>query len=203
MIFVDLILKLSCLILNMVEILYRNYLKRREEKFNSRAILISEYFKKMNDFYVELKWKVKIPLLSWLCPNDIFKITKYGNSVRADYTFVDYKRLSVIRKPLSFYLKINEETKIPEIFRLDRETKQYYNFMDPLDEEEFQLVFKDIMNKQRMNGSFKILECKLEENKSFANINKFGVEKVSFHHSLTVRVCAANWQCVHPSSSVQ
>ena len=162
----------------MVEILYRNYLKRREEKFNSRAILISEYFKKMNDFYVELKWKVKIPLLSWLCPNDIFKITKYGNSVRADYTFVDYKRLSVIRKPLSFYLKINEETKIPEIFRLDRETKQYYNFMDPLDEEEFQLVFKDIMNKQRMNGSFKILECKLEENKSFFDKTKNVFEEV-------------------------
>ena len=162
----------------MVEILFRNYLKRREERFNSRSILISEYFKKMKDFYVELKWKVKIPLLSWLCPNDIFKITKFGNNVRADYTFVDYKRLSVIRKPLSFYLKINEKTNIPEIFRLDRGKKQYYNFMDPLDEEEFQLVFKDIMNKKRMNGSFKILECKLEENKSFFDKTKNVFEEV-------------------------
>ena len=92
----------------MVEIIYRYYLKRREERFKSRALLISNYFKNMKDFYVELKWKVKIPLLSWLCPNDIFKVTKFGNNARADYTFVDYKRLSVIRKPLSIYLKYND-----------------------------------------------------------------------------------------------
>ena len=162
----------------MVEMIYRNYLKRREERFKSRALIISNYFQNMKDFYVELKWKVKIPLLSWLCPNDIIKMTKYGNSVRADYTFVDYKKLSTIRKPLSFYLKINEQSKIPEIFRLDREKKEYYEFMEPLDEEEFQLVFKDIMNKQRMNGSFKILECKLEENKSFFDKNKNVFEEI-------------------------
>ena len=162
----------------MVEMLFKNYLIRREERFKSRALTISNYFQNMKDFYVELKWKVKIPLLSWLCPNDVIKITKYGSSVRADYTFVDYKALSVIRKPLSFYLKINEETKIPEIFRLDREKNEYYEFMEPLDEEEFQLVFKDIMNKQRMNGSFKILECKLEENKTFFDKTKNVFEEI-------------------------
>ena len=162
----------------MVEIIYRYYLKRREERFKSRALLISNYFKNMKDFYVELKWKVKIPLLSWLCPNDIFKVTKFGNNARADYTFVDYKRLSVIRKPLSIYLKYNEETKVPDIFRLDREKKEFYDIIEPLDEEEFQLVLKDMMNKHRMNGSFKILECKLEENKSFFDKTKNVFEEI-------------------------
>ena len=154
------------------EMLYRYYLKRREEKLKSKAILIADYFKKMKDFYVELKWKVKIPLLSWLCPNDIFKITKFGANVRADYTFVDYKRLLVIRKPLSVYLKVKEDSNDIEFFRLDREKKEYYDPFENLDEEEIQLVLKDIMNKNRMNGSFKILECKLEENKSFFDKNK-------------------------------
>ena len=162
----------------MVEIIYRYYLKRREERFNSRALIISNYFKNMKDFYVELKWKVKIPLLSWLCPNDIFKITKFGYNVRADYTFVDYRRLSVIRKPLSFYLKYKEGMENPEIFRLDREKKEYYDFMEPLDEEEIKLVLDDIMNKQRMNGSFKILECKLEENKEFFDKTKNVFEEI-------------------------
>ena len=184
------------------EMLYRYYLKRREEKLKSKAILIADYFKKMKDFYVELKWKVKIPLLSWLCPNDIFKITKFlkwkvkipllswlcpndifkitkfGANVRADYTFVDYKRLSVIRKPLSVYLKVKEDSNDIEFFRLDREKKEYYDPFENLDEEEIQLVLKDIMNKNRMNGSFKILECKLEENKSFFDKNKNVFEEV-------------------------
>ena len=162
----------------MVEILYRFYLKRREERFKKRSVLIANYFKNMKDFYVELKWKVKIPLLSWLCPNDIFKVTKHGYNTRADYTFVDYKRLSVIRKPLSFYLKYDEEKKEPKIFRLDREKKEYYDIIEPLDEEEFKLVMDDIMNKQRMNGSFKILECKLEENKSFFDKTKNIFEEI-------------------------
>ena len=173
----------------MVEILYRAYLKRREERIKSRTQIIANYFEKMRDFYVELKWKVKIPLLSWLCPNDVIKMTKYGNNVRADYTFVDYRRLSVIRKPLSIYLKYDEEKKEHEILRLDRETKQYYDLNEPLDEEEFQLVLKDIMNKKRMNGSFKILECKLEENKTFFDKTKNVIEEI---HGFTAQKYTLN-----------
>ena len=148
----------------MVEILYRFYLIRREEKLRTKTLLVANYLKGMKDFYVELKWKVKIPLLSFLCPNDTFKITKYQGNTRADFTFVDYKRLSVIRKQLSYFLKFNEKTKGIDFIRVDREKNEYYDPFENLDEEEIQLVLNDIMNKQRMNGSFKILECKLEEN---------------------------------------
>ena len=162
----------------MVETLYRFYLIRREEKMRSKSLLIANYFKKMKDFYVELKWKVKIPLLSFLCPNDTFKITKFGANTRADYTFVDYKRLSVIRKQLSLYLKLNENSNALDILRVDREKKEYYDPFENLDEEEIQLVLKDMMNKQRMNGSFKILECKLEEKNSFFDKNKKIFEEI-------------------------
>ena len=163
---------------DMVETLYRFYLIRREEKMRSKSLLIANYFKKMKDFYVELKWKVKIPLLSFLCPNDTFKITKFGANTRADYTFVDYKRLSVIRKQLSLYLKLNENLNALDILRVDREKKEYYDPFENLDEEEIQLVLKDMMNKQRMNGSFKILECKLEEKNSFFDKNKKIFEEI-------------------------
>ena len=162
----------------MVEILYRFYLLRREEKLRSKSLLVANYFKGMKDFYVELKWKVKIPLLSFLCPNDTFKITKFGSNTRADFTFVDYKRLSVVRKQLSYFLKLNENTKALDVLRVDREKKEYYDPFENLDEEEIQLVLKDLMNKNRMNGSFKILECKLEENNSFFDKNKKIFEEI-------------------------
>jgi hypothetical protein len=119
----------------MVEILYRFYLKRREEKIKTKFLLIANYFKNMNDFYVELKWKVKIPLLSFLCPNDTIKITKFGPNTRADFTFVDYKRLSVIRKQLSYYLKFNDTSQSLDILRVDRELNEYYDPVENLDEE--------------------------------------------------------------------
>ena len=162
----------------MVEILYRFYLKRREEKIKTKSLLIANYFKNMKDFYVEFKWKVKIPLLSFLCPNDTFKITKFGPNTRADFTFVDYKRLSVIRKQLSYYLKFNESSKGLDILRVDREKNEYYDPTENLDEDESQSVLNDIMNKQRMNGSFKILECKLEESSSYFDKNKKIVENI-------------------------
>ena len=136
---------------DMVETLYRFYLKRREEKLRAKSLLVANYFKGMKDFYVELKWKVKIPLLSFLCPNDTFKITKFGSNTRADYTFFDYKRLSVIRKQLSFFMKFNDKTNALDVLRVDREKKEYYDPFENLDEEERQLVLKDLMNKQRMN----------------------------------------------------
>ena len=178
----------------MVEILYRFYLKRREEKIKTKTLLIANYFKNMNDFYVEIKWKVKIPLLSFLCPNDTIKITKFGPNTRADFTFVDYKRLSVIRKQLSYYLKFNDNSQSLDILRVDREKNEYYDPVENLDEEEIQLVLKDLMNKQRMNGSFKILECKLEENNSFFDKNKkifeviHGFTAQQYTLNLTVRL---------------
>jgi hypothetical protein len=50
--------------------------------------------------------------------------------------------------------------------------------MEDLDDEEIELILKDLMNKQRMNGSFKLLECKLEENSSFFDKDKKIIEEI-------------------------
>ena len=162
-----------------VRILYEFYLKRHEEKFTKRAEIIAQYFRKMPDFYMEIKWKVTIPLLSFLCPNDTIYIWKKGIELRADFTFVDYKKLSVIRNPNSLILRHNKVTNKMDIFKANNKKKTYYNFVEPLEQDEIELILDDIMTKKRMNGSFKILECRLEESTEFFDSSKKIFEEVN------------------------
>ena len=162
-----------------VRLLYKFYLKRNQEKFSNRAKTISSYFQKMPDFYMEIKWKVTIPLLSFLCPNDVIKIWKKGIELRSDFTFVDYKKLSVIRNPTSILLKQNKNSNKMEFFKVNRKKQNFYNIFEPLDEDEIELILDDLMTKKRMNGSFKMIECKLEETREFFDSTKNVIEEVN------------------------
>ena len=135
---------------DMVRLMFDFYLKSRIVKVNNNNRNLAEYISKMKDLYIELKWKVHIPLLSFLCPNDTFKIWKRGSEIRADFTFADYKSLRTIRKPSTLMFKINERTQKHEILKATHEKKEYYNYMDPLEPDEIDLVIKEIMTKKRM-----------------------------------------------------
>ena len=140
----------------MARIIYNFYLKLREKRVDTNNKNVAKYLGEMNDLYIELKWKVSIPLLSFLCPNDVIKIWKRGNELRADFTFVDYKTFHCIRRQTSLMLKFNKEKNNHEILQANHEKKEYYDFMDPLEQDEIDLVMKEIMTKKRMNGSFKL-----------------------------------------------
>ena len=157
----------------LVSILYDKYVKRRSEKFRRNLREISNYFKGMNDFYVELKWKVHVPLLSFLCPNDVCPIWKKGTNIRMDTSFVDFKNLSSIRNPNSFMMLTNNKEEKINLIKCDRKTKNYYNITEELDDEEKELVINDILTKKRVNGNFHLLTCKMEESLSF-----FGSKKI-------------------------
>ena len=144
-----------------VRLLYDFYLRSREKKVASNNQNVANYLGQIKDLYIELKWKIHIPLLSFLLPNDLIKIWKRGSEVRADFTFHDFKNLHSIRKPSSLLLKYNERTKRHEFLKADHEKKEYYNYIEPLEQDEIDLVIKEIMTKKRMNGSFKLLECNL------------------------------------------
>ena len=146
-----------------VRLMYNFYLKSREKKVENNNNYLAKYLGEMKDLYIELKWKIHIPLLSFFLPNDLIKIWKRGNEVRADFTFHDFKNLHCIRKPSSLMLKYNNEYKHHEILKANHEKKEYYNYMEPLEQDEIDMVIKEIMTKKRMNGSFKLLECKLAE----------------------------------------
>ena len=167
---------------DMVRLMFDFYLKSRIVKVNNNNRNLAEYISKMKDLYIELKWKVHIPLLSFLCPNDTFKIWKRGSEIRADFTFADYKSLRTIRKPSTLMFKINERTQKHEILKATHEKKEYYNYMDPLEPDEIDLVIKEIMTKKRMNGSFKLMECNLVEYKDgdkkiIEEVNGFKAQK--------------------------
>lgn len=147
----------------MVRLLYDFYLKSRIIKVENNNINIAKYVGNMKDLYIELKWKVSVPIFSFLCPNDIIKIWKRGSELRGDFTFVDFKSLRCIRKPSSLMLKYNNEYGKYEFLKADHEKKEYYNFMDPLEQDEKDMIIKEIMTKKRMNGSFKLMECHLAE----------------------------------------
>ena len=176
-----------------VSILYDRYVKRRAEKFRRNLRQISNYFKGMNDFYVEIKWKVHVPLLSFLCPNDVCPIWKKGTDIRMDTTFVDFKNLSTIRNPNSFMMLTNNNNNTINLVKCDRKLKKYYNMTEELDDEEKELVINDILTKKRVNGNFKLLSCKIEESHSFFGGKKIienihGWKAQKYELKLTVRV---------------
>ena len=177
----------------LVSILYDKYVKRRSEKFRRNLREISNYFKGMHDFYVELKWKVHVPLLSFLCPNDVCPIWKKGTNIRMDTSFVDFKNLSTIRNPNSFMMLTNNKEEKINLIKCDRKTKNYYNITEELDDEEKELVINDILTKKRVNGNFHLLTCKMEESLSFFGSKKIieeinGWKAQKYELKLTVRV---------------
>ena len=155
----------------------------------------------MVNFKCEIKWKVEIPLLSWLCPNDKCKVIKYGDQMKLDTTFVDFKGLRTIRNPNTFMLKKNTQTNNFEILKSDNKKKRYYNFYETLDEEEQELVINDLMQQSRFSGSFKILQCVLTESKSFLGNNDVyeiidGKKAKKFELNLKVRLDNHPTECI-------
>ena len=88
-------------------------------------------------------------------------------------------------------LKFNNEKNNHEILQANHEKKEYYDFMDPLEQDEIDLVMKEIMTKKRMNGSFKLLECTLIEDsddgqKIIEEVNGFRAQKYLLHLKVKV-----------------
>ena len=115
----------------MVRLIFNFYLRSREKKVENNNKNLVKYLTKMRDMYIELRWKVTVPIFSFLCPNDTIQIWKRGNEVRGDFTFVDYKTLRNIRRPTTLMLKYNKEKDCHEIFKANHEKKEYYNYMEP------------------------------------------------------------------------
>ena len=56
------------------------------------------------NFYFEMKWDVDssvMPLVGMFAPSDTFKIWKYKNQLRVDFTLIGYKNLKSKRSNIS------------------------------------------------------------------------------------------------------
>ena len=174
-----------------ISIIYDYYLKRYEFKVKRWGDEFTKYFQNMKDFYFVLKWKVHIPLLSFLCPNDKCPVWKKGANLRMDTTFKDFKNLKVIRNPFS-YLMISDENNKVDFYKKDIKKNTFYLQYEPLDEEEKSLIINEIMHNKRMIGNFKLLRCDISESVGFfsnepifENVNGFKSQK--YELNLTVK----------------
>ena len=175
----------------MVSIIYDYYLKRYNFKVKRWGEEFVKYFQNMKDFYFVLKWKVHIPLLSFLCPNDKCPVWKKGVNLRMDTTFKDFKNLKVIRNPFS-YLMISDDNNKIDFYKKDIKKNTFYLQNEPLDDEEKNLIINEIMQNKRMIGNFKLLRCDISESVGFfsnepifENVNGFISQK--YELNLTVK----------------
>jgi hypothetical protein len=161
----------------MASIIYDYYLERYNFKYKRWGDEFVKYFRNMKDFSFVLKWKINIPLLNFLCPNDKCPVWKKGVNLRMDTTFKDFKNLKVIRNPFS-YLMISEENDKVGFYKKDIIKNTFWLQNESLDEEEKKLIINELMLNKRMVGNFKLLRCEMSECLGFFS-NKPIIEKVN------------------------
>jgi hypothetical protein len=88
-----------------VYLMYDYILERRKLKIKKNLARARDFLSTQPNFSLEMKWdvKIKIPLVSYFCPNDVCKIWKYDRNVRLNYSFAEFKNLNCIRIPSSWY----------------------------------------------------------------------------------------------------
>ena len=58
----------------------------------------------IKDFYFEIKWEFEssvIPLVNKIAPSDTFKVWKYKDTLRLDYSIVGFKNLKAKRRNMT------------------------------------------------------------------------------------------------------
>lgn len=145
-------------------LIYNNYLNHRRKKIEHNKDKAKNFLSMTPNFYLEMKWEVNVPLLSYFCPNDTCKIWKFYENVRMDYSFVDFKNVSSVRSPSSWFFLGNSPNL--DIFLAEWEKKSYFNPFEQLEEDEKKLIMSEIMNSNRINGEFKLKNCTIAESKS-------------------------------------
>ena len=138
-----------------VVLIYERALINRENRVKLSKDKANAFMTEVPDFYAEMKWEVNVPLISFLCPNDTCKIWKQGSNIRMDYTFIEMKGLSAIRAPTSFiYEGSSGKTSL-----VNWETKRWFNQLEPLENDEKDLVIQDILEGTRLNSEIKLKGC--------------------------------------------